>query len=884
MKDDQMPPRIFHRFFRWYSRPALREYIEGDLIELFRERIKLKGRQKANILFIVDVLLLFRPGIIKPIRKRKYINQRAMFTNNIKIGWRRLSRNTGYTLINIGGLAIGLTVALFIWLWVYDELSFNKYHKNYDSIGQARVGEQDPATGEIGGGYSIQYPVATTLQTNYARYFKHVLLASWSGGYTIVSDGKKFSRQGQFMQPGVLEMLSLKMLRGSWKSLDDPHSIVLSQSTARALFGIDDPINKILRIDSKAEAKVTGVYEDIPKNNTFNSIEFFAPWDLWVDINPWVKRRENDWDNRPFNVYVQLQPGISMETVNNAIRDLYIKNMPADLLSTVIKYKPFVQMVPMSAWHLYAEFKDGKPSTGRIVFVWLFGIIGVFVLLLACINFINLSTARSEKRAREVGVRKTIGSGKSQLVMQFLTESFLVVILSFVLSIGMLVLLKNGFNDLSAKDISLPFNKLYFWLGALGFVLFTGIMAGAYPAFYLSSFKPVKMFKGLMRHSWLAALPRKVLVIVQFTVSVVLIIGTLVVYKQINHARNRPVGYNREGLITVDMNDQAFEGKQDLVKTELMNSGVVQEVATASSPVTAIWNTTGGYDWPGKDPNVDGEFVNCNVTPEYGRTVGWTIISGRDFSEKLPTDTVESIIINEAAAKYMGLKNPVGQKLTDLDALNKPKWARQIIGVVKDVIMGSPYEPVKQTIYYYRANQMKQLHVRIKPGTSAALALPRIKEAVAKAVPAALFNYKFIDEEYAAKFDQERRIGKLAAVFAILAIFISCLGLSGLASFVVEQRTKEIGIRKVMGASVARLWQMLSKDFLVLVVIACIIAIPVCFFLMTSWLSKYQYHTDISWWIFALTTAAAILITLLTVSYQSITAALLNPIKSLRSE
>ena len=884
MKNDQMPPRIFHRFFRWYCRPAIREYIEGDLIELFRERAILKGRQNASIRFIVDVLLLCRPGIIKPFKKRKYINQQAMFSNNVKIGWRRLSRNKGYTLINIGGLAIGLTVALFIGLWVYDELSFNKYHKNYNSIAQARVGERDPATGEIGGGYSIQYPVDATLQTNYARYFKHVLLTSWSANYTISSENKKFSRQGLFMQTGSLEMLSLKMVRGSWQSLDDLHSIVLSQSTARALFGNDNPINKILRLDNKGEAKVTGVYEDIPKNNTFSSIEFFAPWDLWTIMNPWIKRRENDWDNRPFNIYVQLQPGVSMEAVNSAIGDLYVKNMPADLLSTVIKYKPFVQMVPMSTWHLYAEFEDGKPHTGRIIFVWLFGIIGVFVLLLACINFINLSTARSEKRAREVGVRKTIGSGKSQLVMQFLTESFLVVILAFVVSVGMLLLFRNGFNDLSAKDIRLPFAKLYFWIGALGFILFTGFVAGAYPAFYLSSFKPVKMFKGVMNNSRLRSLPRQVLVVLQFTVSVVLIIGTLVVYKQIHHARNRPIGYDREGLITVDINDQAFEGKQELVKTELMNSGVVEEVALASSPVTAIWNTTGGYQWPGKDPNVDGEFVTCNVTPAYGKTVGWSIISGRDFSEKFPTDTVESIIINEAAAKYMGLKNPVGEKLTDLDALGNPKWSRQIIAVVKDVIMGSPYEPVQQTIYYYRANQMKQLHVRIKPGASAAVALPKIKEAVARAVPAALFNYKFIDDEYAAKFDQERRIGKLAAVFAILAIFISCLGLSGLASFVVEQRTKEIGIRKVMGASVSRLWQMLSKDFLVLVMIACLIAIPVCFFLMARWLSKYHYHTDLSWWIFVVTTAAAILITLLTVSYQSITAALLNPVKSLRSE
>ena len=738
--------------------------------------------------------------------------------------------------------------------------------------------------GKSGVTLPMQYPVGSTLRTNYPRYFKHVLMAWHLGDFTLSTPENKYDRKGQFIENGALEMLSLKMLQGSWKSLDNPNSIVLSESTARSIFGNENPINKTLRIDNRMEAKVTGVYKDIPRNNRFSEVQFFAPWNLWLTANEWAKKYDTDWDNRPFLIYAELQPGVTMESVNAVIKDLYIKNMPDNYFSKVKQSNPFVQLVPMRTWHLYSEFKEGKPAGGRITFVWLFGIIGLFVLLLACINFINLSTARSEKRAREVGVRKAVGSGRRPLVVQFLTESLLVVILAYLLSVVMLILLKGAFNGLSDKDISLPFDKPIFWMVSISFILFTGLMAGTYPAFYLSSFEPVKVLKGVWRHGRFASMPRKVLVVVQFTVSVVLIIGTVIVYKQVHYARNRPVGYDRQALISVSLNDPAYAGKLELLKTELINSGAVTAVAFASSPITAVWNITNGYKWPGQDPNMDAEFVNCNVTPDYGKTVGWEVIAGRDFSEKFSTDTSDAIIINEAAAKYMGLKKPVGQMLTDLDAFGKPKWSKEIIGVVKDVIMGSPYEPVKQTIYYYRANWMRQLLIKIKGDLSAGTALPKIQQAIASVAPSALFNYKFTDEEYTAKFGQEERIGKLAGVFAILAILISCMGLSGLASFVVEQRTKEIGVRKVMGASVANLWGMLSKDFVVLVIISCVIAIPICYFIMKGWLKKYEYHTDISWWIFAVTALAAVFITMLTVSYQSIKASLLNPVKSLGTE
>jgi putative ABC transport system permease protein len=448
----------------------------------------------------------------------------------------------------------------------------------------------------------------------------------------------------------------------------------------------------------------------------------------------------------------------------------------------------------------------------------------------------------------------------------------------------LLIVLKNWFNELADKDIALPFGNPLFWAFAIVFILLTGLFSGLYPAFYLSSFQPVKVLKGVTRSGRLALLPRKALVVIQFTVSVVLIIGTLIIYKQVQYSRDRPIGWKGESLIIVSMNDPDYKKKLDVLSTELSNSGVVTAMAMASSPVTAIWNTTNGYDWTGKDPALDAEFAICNVTPGYGKTVAWQVVQGRDFSKDLPTDTINSIIINEAAVRYMGLKNPVGQQLIDLDQFGKLKWSKTIIGVVKDMVMESPYEPVRQTLYYFNKNAYSRLHIRINPAVSARVALPKIEAAVKKAVPTALFDYKFADEEYARKFEQEERIGKLSSVFSILAIFISCLGIFGLASFVAAQRTREIGIRKVLGASVASVWQMLSKDFVVLVIISCLIATPIGYYLMSNWLEKFEYRTGMPWWIFLLTFALAVLITILTVSYQAIRVAMMNPVKSLRAE
>ena len=812
-----------------------------------------------------------------------------MIKNYFKTAWKNLKKNKVYSFINIGGLAIGMTVAMLIGFWIYDEVNFDKYHQNFESIAQVRRYYTDPSTNETNGVENMHYPMYTILKSDYKKYFKHVVMAWWLRDYSLSTEDKnsttkKITTKGEFMDSEGLDMLSLKMLKGTYASLDDLHSIILSKSTAIAFFGNEDPINNRLKIDNSIDVVVTGVYEDIPKNGRWGGVQFFSPWSLFVASNDWIRKTEDSWgnsyDNSSFAIFVQLQPSVSMKTANAAIKDFFYNSVPKEAATEMIKYKEKALLYPMKDWHLYSEFKNGLPNGGRITFVWLFGTVGIFVLLLACINFMNLSTARSEKRAKEVGIRKSIGSLKVQLIYQFLSESFLVVVLAFIVSLALVAVTLPWFNQLSGKTISITFYNPFFWLFNLAFITITTLLAGAYPAFYLSSFQPVKVLKGAFSLGRFAAIPRKVLVVVQFTVSVILIIGTIIVYRQIIFAQDRPVGYNRDGLITVAKLDPAYEGKLDVIKNQLLNTGVVEQTVFSLSPLTQIWNNSSDFDWVGKQPR-EYNFAVDYISYGFGSTVGWQFIAGRDFSKDFPTDT-NKVIINETAAKDLGFKDPIGQNIKYGGATQ----SKQILGVIKDMVVESPYEPVKREIYFLDAKYNAALHVdiKIKPTVSANKALPKIEAVFRSIVPSAPFDYKFVDEEYGKKFSQEQLVGKLAAFFTVLAILISCLGLFGLASFVAEQRTKEIGVRKVIGASIFNIWNLLSKEFIWLVIISLLIASPIAYYFMYEWIQKYTYHTTISWWIFMAAGAGALLITLLTVSFQAIKAATANPVKSLRTE
>jgi ABC-type lipoprotein release transport system permease subunit len=531
----------------------------------------------------------------------------------------------------------------------------------------------------------------------------------------------------------------------------------------------------------------------------------------------------------------------------------------------------------MSKWNLYSEFKNGVNTGGNIQYVWLFGIIGIFVLTLACINFMNLSTARSEKRAKEVGIRKTVGSLRSQIIKQFFAESYLVVLLAFVLCLVLVALLLPPFNDVAGKKIEIAWESPVFWSFGIVFILITGLVSGSYPALYLSSFQPLKVLKGTFRVGKFASVPRKVLVTLQFTVSVMLIVGTIVVYQQIQHAKNRPIGYTRQGLINVNFEAEIKE-HYEAVRTELKNLGAIEEMAASQSPLTQVWNSTGGYDWEGKDPNLSVDFPTSRMSYEFGKTVDWKVIKGRDFSQKFPTDS-SSFVINESAARFFGFKDPVGKIL---------KWNDEscvIIGVVSDIMQESPFYPVRPSLYHLgNYDGMTNLIVKLNPQKNVAHQLSLIEQVWKKYTPGAPFRYKFVDEQFGDKFKAEERIGKLALYFAVLAIFISCLGLFGMASFVAEQRTKEIGIRKVLGASIGNVWRLLSSEFFALVVTSCIIATPIAWYYLTNWLSNYDYRISIGWEVFAMATSVALIITVLTVSFQAIKAAIANPVKSLRSE
>tara|TARA_R110000868_G_scaffold4211_8_gene26525 strand:- start:4423 stop:6858 length:2436 start_codon:yes stop_codon:yes gene_type:complete len=804
------------------------------------------------------------------------IKKNNMFKNYLKIAWRNLWKNKGYSAINIGGLALGMAVTLIIGLWIQDELTYNNYFKNKDKI--AQVYQSQTFNGETGTGPAIPRPLEMALKEGYADNFKHLIMSSWNVSRYLKYKEKSLSKNGNFMQQEAPDLLDLKILKGEKDGLRELNSVMLSASVANALFGDEEPIGKTIEVNNQYDVTVSAIYEDIPSNNSFSDLEYIMPWDKLIATQEWMKNAFDQWGNNSFQMFAQIADNTTMEKVTEKI-----KNVKKNLNEDTAEFNPQLFLHPMKEWYLRNNFENGQQGGGRIKYVWLFGIIGAFVLLLACINFMNLSTARSEKRAKEVGIRKSIGSQRSQLIYQFLSESFLVVLLAFVIAVVIVLLSLNGFNDLSKKEISFPWSNGSFWLSSLIFVIFTALVAGSYPALYLSSFRPVDVLKGTFKSGKYAGLPRKILVVVQFTVSVAFIIGTVIVMQQINHAKNRPLGYDKEGLVQIPTFSQDFEGKYDLMRTEFLGSGAVVEMSASSSPTTQIWSNRSGFNWEGKPEGFQEDLAWTEVTPEYAKSLDLKIVQGRDFSREFASDS-NAILINQTALKYMGLKDPIGKYLKDDDE-EDPSDPLQIIGVVQDMITQSPYEPVKQGIYVFDKHGNSSFYnLRLNPKQSASQNLAIVERVFKEHFPDLPFQYDFVDAEYGEKFASEERIGTLSGVFTALAILISCLGLFGLTSFVAEQRTKEIGVRKVLGATVFNVWNMLSKDFLKLVIISCFIAIPISYYVMNGWLQEYPYHVLLEWWIFALAMVGALLVTIITVSFQAIKAARANPIKSLRTE
>jgi putative ABC transport system permease protein len=789
----------------------------------------------------------------------------GMFKNYLKTAWRNLKNNKVYSAINILGLSAGMAVALLIGLWVYNEYSYDRFLPGYQQLYQVRRNFDN--NGEVLNVTSSSLKLADALRSGIPG-IAQVAETDWMGSHGLMVGNKKFYISGGQTASDFLEMFQYPLLEGNASLvLKDPYSIVLTESTARTLFGNEDPINKTVRFDNKNDLKVTGVLKDLPANSSFR-FNFLVPFSYYEQTSDQVKQqRAGDFTENSYQIFVQLKPGISYAQVASGIKDIEKGE------NSINAKKSDVVLQPLQRWHLYSNYVNGKDSGGFIEYVRIFSIIGMLVLMIACINFINLTTARSEKRAREVGVRKVIGSRRKDLIFQFLTESFLLTSLAFLLSLLLVQFTLPAFNLLTGNELHLPVENNVFWFLMTGYVLLIALVAGSRPAFYLSSFNPAKVLKGSLQAGRAASLPRKILVVLQFSCSIALIISTLIIYQQIKYAQDRPTGYPLDRLMMTDMNSD-LERNYTILKNELLQKGIAESVTQASGPATTI-NWHSNVDWPGKGVGETAEMGKIIVREDYFSTMGIPILSGRDFAGGMDST---GIIFNEAAIKRMRLKEPIGQIVTQ----NGTKY--RILGVVKDVLMASPFAPAEPTMFFCQPGGQSNLLYRLSPAIKTSAALVQLTALFNKYSPAYPYGYEFADQSYAGKFNQEVLVGKLSGIFASLAIFISCLGLFGLAAYTAEQRTKEIGIRKVLGASVPQLWLMLSKDFMVLVLISCLIASPLAFYFLQGWLQQYDYRISIGPAVFLGAGTAAMIITIVTISFQSIKAALSNPVKSLKSE
>jgi putative ABC transport system permease protein len=792
-----------------------------------------------------------------------------MLKTFFKTAWRAVVRGKVYSLLNILGLATGMAVALLIGLWVHDQYRWDRYLPGFDHAFQVKL-----TRSEKGGTQTFSnvcMPLWDALKRDVPEVV-HIAPALGPVSNMLSVGDKNLSPEGLVVGSEFLDIFTFPMVAGDpHTALNDANAVVITESMARALFGRTDVVNKTLLIDGNTPRRVTAVVKDLPDHSSFH-FSYLSVYDPVSSTGYW-KTALTNWKQDFCPLYISLQPNVSYAQVEPKIREIVKKYAPEVYQSA----HTTISMQPMKDWRLYTEYQNGIPTGGLIDYIRLFSIVGVLVLLIACINFINLSTARSEKRAREVGIRKVIGSSRQALILQFLAESLLLTMVAFVVSLGLVQLLLPAFDALTKTNIRIPWTNGLFWLVLMGYVFITGLLAGSQPAFYLSSFIPVKVLKG-GRVPGGANWPRKVLVVLQFSCSIALIIGTSVVYEQLQYARQRPRGMDTERLITSDAAYYPYEA----LKREVLGSGMVASMTKSTNGPLNVTVRGPIADWPGRQPN-EGLTVAQNSLDDadYFKTLGTPLVAGRNFAGNYAVDSGD-VILNEAAVKRMRLTNPIGQVIR-WTATGAPSQLR-IIGVAKDALSLSPFIPVEPTIYVYHPNWCFTLTYRLAPHVNTAAALSTLTTIFEKIDPRTAYSYRFVDEQYAAEFDLESLTGKLAALFAVLAIFISCLGLFGLAAYKAGQRTKEIGIRKVLGASVGQVVVMLGKEFMVLVVISFLVAAPVAYVFLQRWLEGYYYRISIGTDVFVLAGVLAVVVTAVTISFQSVKAARMNPIKSLRSE
>ncbi len=795
-----------------------------------------------------------------------------MFKNYFKTTFRNLWKNKTYSFLNIFGLAIGIACAGLIFLWVEDEVNFDKFNVKKDRLYFVKVNQKYDSYVFTHG--STPGVLAPAMQAEIPGVANTCRMTEGNPSLLFSIGDKSVYATGKFVEPSLFSMFTLPFVQGDAKNaFSQLYSLVITEKTAKKFFGnIRNVVGKTVRFENKQDYVITGVLKDIPANSSLQ-FEWLAPFQIWYQVSPWA----HEWGNGSLDTYVELKPGTDPESVNKQLHNYIQKRAPASISH------PF--LFGMNDWHLYDKFENGKQTGGgQIEYVRMFSLIAWIILFIACINFMNLATARSEKRAREVGVRKVLGAGKKTLIIQFIGEALFMAMLAAIAAVLIISVALPAFNTIVQKSLFIGFGNPLHLIALLLITIICGLVAGSYPSLYLSSFNPVFVLKGLKLKSGSAAFIRKGLVVLQFTVSIVLIIGTIIIFQQIQHVKSRNLGFNKDNLLEVSVHGD-MANHFSAIKQDLINTGVAENAALSDHTTIDGGNNTDGLSWSGKTPGSKVLVSGRRVTPEFFSVSGMKILDGRDLheSDSVNVDAKQiNTVITQSLSKLMGKESPIGKILFNE---GDPSTKLTVVGVVNDYVYGNMYGQPDPVIFTWLQSQNASvMYVRIKPQGNTEQALAKIEAVMKKDNPAYPFEYKFVDDQFNQMFLSEMLVSKLSRVFAALAIIISCLGLFGLAAYTAERRTKEIGIRKVLGATAAGLAGLLSKDFLQLVFVSCLVAFPLAWWAMNKWLQSYTYRITISWWVFVIAGFAAIFIALMTVSFQTVKAAIANPVKSLRTE
>ena len=858
--------RLFLRFLRWFCRPELLEDVEGDLVELYEGRAT-ENPVRARLLFVKDVLFLLRPGIVKDFTFINSQYNNTMIKNYLLIAYRNAIRYKGFTAINLLGLAIGIASAMFILLWTQDELSIDRFHAKGDDIYQVWRNMYG-TNGDVKTTSYIPKPASDVIKAEYPEIDELVLM-SFDVTLDFKLDDRLMKEEGQFVSPGFFEMFSFKMMTGDAKSaLENPDAILISEQLAVKYFGNEwqaaGIIGKAMTIDEEGDVIIGGVFESPTAQSTME-FDWLMGIDQWIKLNPWTA----SWDHGAIRILFTMHDAQDEPVVAERIEQ-EINDHTEDAIDERLVLRKFQDN------YLYNQIENGVVTGGRIDYVQIMLVVAIFLLVIAAINFMNLVTARSNRRAREVGVRKVLGAHRGSIGLQFLTESMLMTTLAVLIALAVVTLLLPYFNILVDKQLTIQFGQPLTWFFLAGLIVTVGFFSGIYPAVLMPAFKAIYALKGVVKHSFRDVFFRKGLVVFQFAISMMLISGTWVIFQQIQYVLNKDLGMEHENLVLVPMEGREnLAGRFSTFKKELLTIPQVVGVTGATGNLVDYGMSTGSAVWEGKDPTANAEIGVVVVNDEFTEVMGMELLKGRSLTADFGADSM-NYIVNEVAAELMGFKNPIDKRLS--------VWgiSGRIVGLVKDFHHRDMYEPIGPMIFLYSPNDSRMAMIRIQGNTKEAIAA--IEEVSTALNPGVPFRFDMMSDTYKELYEGEKVVSKLANIFSVIAIIISCMGLLALSAFSAEQRSKEIGVRKVHGASVGHIILLLSKDYSKLMLFAILLAVPVTWFYASEWLETFKFHTVLQPWIFILAGLLAFAIGTITVSFKSLQAAVVNPVESLKEE